>query len=150
MIYVTVRVKPNCDEDSAQVDQVITRFIDELLITIGQANDIPTPRRQGHIEVFDFPEYDSVHKLANNLDVRKSKVGHDFRLRVGHGVVTFDTDGRSKNRNLVKRRSRLTRSCLNAFILLPSLDFRHLSPHNRARVLNPQSGRKELSAGQLE
>lgn len=72
------------------------------VITLEQADEILTPRRQELIEVLDHAEYESVRSLARDLERDKGQVSRDLSLLAEHGVVTFDIDGRSKRPRLAQ------------------------------------------------
>lgn len=72
------------------------------VITLEQADEILTPRRQELIAALGQGEYDSVRGLARALERDKGQVSRDLGLLAEHGVVTFDTDGRAKRPRLAQ------------------------------------------------
>lgn len=67
------------------------------VITLEQAVEVVTPRRHEIIETLVRGEFESVRGLARELDRDKGQVSRDLGLLAEHGLVTFDTDGRSKS-----------------------------------------------------
>jgi predicted transcriptional regulator len=72
------------------------------VITLEQADEVLTPRRKEIIEVLGHGEYDSVRGLARELGRDKGQVSRDLGLLAEHGIVTFDTNGRSKSPRLAQ------------------------------------------------
>jgi predicted transcriptional regulator len=72
------------------------------IITLEQAKEILSPRRKEIIETLSHEQYNSVRGLARHLGRDKGQVSRDLSLLAEHGIVTFDTDGRSKSPRLVQ------------------------------------------------
>jgi predicted transcriptional regulator len=70
------------------------------VISLEQADEVLTPRRKEILEVLSKDEYESVRGLARELGRDKGQVSRDLGLLAEHGIVTFDTDGRSKSPRL--------------------------------------------------
>jgi predicted transcriptional regulator len=72
------------------------------VLTLEQAEEILTPRRQELIEILSESSFDSVRSLASELKRDKGQVSRDLSLLAEHGIVTFETDGRSKSPRLTQ------------------------------------------------
>jgi predicted transcriptional regulator len=70
------------------------------VISLEQAEEVLTPRRMEILDVLSHGEYESVRGLARELGRDKGQVSRDLGLLAEHGIVTFDTDGRSKSPRL--------------------------------------------------
>lgn len=72
------------------------------VISLEQAAEVVTPRRQEIIETLGRGEYESVRELARVLDRDKGQVSRDLGLLAEHGIVRFETEGRSKSPRLAQ------------------------------------------------
>jgi predicted transcriptional regulator len=72
------------------------------VISLEQAEEVLTPRRTEIIDALSYGEYESVRGLARALHRDKGQVSRDLGLLAEHGIVTFDTDGRSKSPRLAQ------------------------------------------------
>lgn len=64
------------------------------------ASDILTPERRRIIAVLQDSRFESVRGLARELNRDKGHVSRDLKLLATHGIIGFDTDGRSKTPHL--------------------------------------------------
>lgn len=74
------------------------------VLSLEEADELLTPKRQQLIEALSRDEYESVRGLARALDRDKAQVSRDLGTLAEHGLVTYDTDGRSKSPQLTQDR----------------------------------------------
>jgi predicted transcriptional regulator len=72
------------------------------VLTLEQAEKVLTPKRQEIVEALGHGEYESVRALARELGRDKGQVSRDLGDLAEHGIVTFETDGRSKSPRLTQ------------------------------------------------
>lgn len=77
---------------------------DVKILSLEEADEILTPKRQEIVEALSQGEYESVRDLARGLNRDKGQVSRDLATLAEHGVVTYDTDGRSKSPRLTQER----------------------------------------------
>lgn len=77
---------------------------DVKILSLEEADEILTPKRQEIVEALSQGEYDSVRGLARELERDKGQVSRDLGTLAEHGIVTYDTDGRSKSPRLTQER----------------------------------------------
>lgn len=76
---------------------------DVQILSLKEAEEVNTPKRREIIEALSKGEYESIRALARELDRDKGQVSRDLGLLAEHGIVTFDTDGRSKTPQLAQQ-----------------------------------------------
>lgn len=74
------------------------------ILSLEEADELLTPKRQELIEALGQADYESVRGLARELDRDKGQVSRDLATLAEHGIVTFETDGRSKRPGLTQER----------------------------------------------
>jgi len=72
------------------------------LLTLEQAKDVLSPKHQEIVEALGQGKYESVRTLARELERDKGQVSRELGLLAEHGIVTFETDGRSKSPRLTQ------------------------------------------------
>lgn len=77
---------------------------DVKILSLEEADELLTPKRQEIVEALSQGEYESVRGLARALDRDKGQVSRDLGTLAEHGIVTYDTDGRSKSPRLTQER----------------------------------------------
>lgn len=77
---------------------------DVKILSLEEADELLTPKRQEIVEALSQGEYASVRGLARELDRDKGQVSRDLGTLAEHGIVTYDTDGRSKSPRLTQER----------------------------------------------
>ena len=77
---------------------------DVQILSLDEAEEVLTPMRRQIIEALSKERYESVRALARGLDRDKGQVSRDLATLAEHGVVTFETDGRSKSPRLAQER----------------------------------------------
>lgn len=66
------------------------------VLSLEQAEEVLTPKRQQIVEALSEEEFESVRALARELGRDKGQVSRDLKLLAEHAIVSFETDGRSK------------------------------------------------------
>lgn len=66
------------------------------IISLEEAHTVLTPKRRELIEALSQAGYESIRSLAREIDRDKGQVSRDLAILAEHGIVTFETDGRSK------------------------------------------------------
>lgn len=77
---------------------------DVKILSLEEADELLTPKRQEIVEALSQGAYESVRGLARELDRDKGQVSRDLGTLAEHGIVTYDTDGRSKSPRLTQER----------------------------------------------
>lgn len=77
---------------------------DVKILSLEEADELLTPKRQELVEALSQGEYDSVRGLARELDRDKAQVSRDLAALAEHGLVAYETDGRSKSPRLTQQR----------------------------------------------
>lgn len=72
------------------------------ILTLEQAEEVLSPKRQEIVEALGQGAYESVRALARELGRDKGQVSRDLGVLAEHGIVTFETDGRSKSPRLTQ------------------------------------------------
>lgn len=72
------------------------------ILTLKQAEKVLSPKRQEIVETLGQDKYESVRALARDLGRDKGQVSRELGLLAEHGIVTFETDGRSKSPRLAQ------------------------------------------------
>lgn len=72
------------------------------VLSLEQADEVLTPKRQEIIEALGHGEYASVRALARELDRDKGQVSRDLQVLSKHAIVSFDEQGRSKSPRLTQ------------------------------------------------
>lgn len=72
------------------------------ILTLEQAEEVLSPKRQEIVEALGQGEYKSVRALARDLGRDKGQVSRDLGVLAEHSIVTFETDGRSKSPRLTQ------------------------------------------------
>jgi predicted transcriptional regulator len=71
-------------------------------LTLEQTEEVLSLRRQEIVEALGQGAYESVRAFARELERDKGQVSRDLRVLAEHGIVTFETDGRSKSPRLTQ------------------------------------------------
>jgi|APHM01.1.fsa_nt_gi Predicted transcriptional regulator len=74
------------------------------VLSLETAQTILTPERYRIIELLSREELPSVRELARRLNRDKGQVSRDLGILAEHGVIAYDTDGRSKSPRLTQQR----------------------------------------------
>lgn len=72
------------------------------VLSLEQADEVLTPKRQEIVEALSQAEFDSVRELARELGRDKGQVSRDLKLLAEHSLVGFDTEGQSKRPHLTQ------------------------------------------------
>lgn len=72
------------------------------ILSLEEADEVLTPKRHELVRALSRDEYGSVRSLARELDRDKAQVSRDLGTLAEHGIVTFETDGRSKRPELTQ------------------------------------------------
>jgi len=72
------------------------------VLSLEQADEVLTPKRQEIIEALGHGEYESVRQLARELDRDKGQVSRDLTVLSTHAIITYEEDGRSKSPRLTQ------------------------------------------------
>jgi len=72
------------------------------IISLETARKILTPKRHEIIALLSHEEVASVRALARMLNRDKGQVSRDLQVLAAHGIIQYDTDGRSKSPQLIQ------------------------------------------------
>ena len=73
------------------------------VISIETARKVLSPKRMDIVELLKEEEVESVRGLARRLDRDKGQVSRDLGDLAEHGIIEYETDGRSKSPRLAQQ-----------------------------------------------